>query len=48
MFVFLHLLVQIKVETAATEYHFERIMVIPNNLVTRIIYLFLTLERTAN
>ena len=29
--------VKSKVETDATEYHFDRIMVIPNNLVNRII-----------
>ena len=52
------ILVNTKVETAATDYHFDRIMVIPNNLVNRIIgqpnnlvnqiiYSFLTLERIA-
>ena len=40
-------LLNTKVETAATEIHFDQIMVIPNNLVNRIAYLFLTLERIA-
>ena len=42
---YFELMVKTKVETASTEYQFDRIMVLPNNLVNRIIYLFFTLER---
>ena len=43
----LNISMSIKVETAATEYHFDRIMVMQNNLVNRIIYKIVTLERIA-
>ena len=36
-----------QVETVSTEYQFDRIMVLPNNLVNRIVYLFPTSERIA-